>query len=184
MEMTALRLSGLGPDSPYQLFRSADRDQDTCEEVTIKMDGPSPDKDEAVPSSPKSSFKDLFIFVRHHQGWIPACAVATALATAASKTAYVIFLGSLFNFLTEFGAQQINSEDFLSQVSQWCLYLCALGLSAWLAASVDMALWITTGELQGRSARERVFRSLLAKQTAWFDSRDKGMASLAVGIQT
>lgn len=132
----------------------------------------------------KSSFRDLFAFTRRHHVPVVGCAVFTAAMVAGARTTYAVLTGKIFDIVTRFGAGHLRPEEFLSDMSRWAGYMCLLGLGMWAVSSADMTLWVLTGELRARTARERLFASFLQKSMAWYDSRDSGISSLMVGIQT
>jgi len=141
-----------------------------------------PEKDSGP--DPKSSFKDLFAFTRRAHFPILTSAFFTAALVAAARTGYAVLTGRIFEIVTRFGAGLITADEYLSEISRWCGYLCLLGLAMWLVASLDMALWITTGELRAKTAREALFRAFLQKTMAWYDARESGTSSLLVGVHT
>ena len=132
----------------------------------------------------RSSFKDLFAFTRPRHVLVICCALATSLLVAAGRTTYAVLLGKVFEVVAQWGAGSLDPVDFLSQITQWSIYFVLLGAAMWLVCSIDIALWVVTGELRARTAREILFSSLLGKSTAWYDLRMDGMASLMVGIHT
>ena len=128
--------------------------------------------------------KHLFTFTRPHHIALVLCAFFTAAVVAAGRTAYAILLGKIFDVISRWGAGALTGEGFLSEISKWCVYMCLLGLGLWLSASVDIALWVTAGELRAKTARNALFASLLRKTTQWYDLKENGMSSLMVQIQT
>lgn len=132
----------------------------------------------------RSSWKDLFVFSTSRQLWVLPCALATACAAAAGKAVYTILLGKIFDVVSKFGAGALDGDEALAQVSQWCAYLCTLGIGFWIFNGLDMVLWMVSGELRAKSARETLLSSLLLKEMEWYDSREDGMASLMIRIQT
>ncbi|KAK0649026.1 P-loop containing nucleoside triphosphate hydrolase protein [Cercophora newfieldiana] len=132
----------------------------------------------------KSTFKDLFSFTQRAHVPIIVCAFFTAALVAGTRTAYAVLTGKIFELSTKFGAGVLPGSDFLSQTSTLTIYMCLLGLGMWLVASIDVALWVTTGELRAKTARKTLFASFLRKTMTWYDSRDNGMSSLMVGIHT
>lgn len=132
----------------------------------------------------RSSLKDLFAFTRPRHVWVIFCALATSLLVATGRTAYAVLLGKVFEVVAQWGAGSLDPEDFQSQITQWSIYFVLLGAAMWLVCSIDIALWVVTGELRARTARETLFSSLLGRSTAWYDLRMDGMASLMVGVHT
>ena len=134
--------------------------------------------------SKRPSFKHLFVFRRGTQTSVICGALVTAGVVALTKTLYAVALGTIFEILTQFGSATIGADEFLSGISRWCLYLVALGGGMLIFSGLDMGLWVTSGELGARTAREELFSSLMKKTMAWYDSREDGNASLLVGVQT
>lgn len=137
-----------------------------------------------VGPAPKSSFTDLFAFTRRAHLPILTSALLTAALVAAARTGYAVLTGRIFEIVTRFGAGLLTADEYLSEISQWCGYLCLLGLAMWAVASLDMALWIATGELRAKTAREALFRAFLGKTMSWYDARESGTSSLMVGVHT
>lgn len=132
----------------------------------------------------RSSFRDLFAFTRPRHVVVIFCALATSMLVAGGRTTYAVLLGKVFEVVAQWGAGTLDPEEFQSQITQWSVYFVLLGAAMWLVCSVDIALWVVTGELRARTAREILFSSLLGKSTAWYDLRMDGMASLMVGVHT
>jgi ATP-binding cassette subfamily B (MDR/TAP) protein 1 len=53
----------------------------------------------------------------------------------------------------------------------------------WFANSVYFTLFLTFGELQARSAREKIFNTLLKKDLEWYDTRENGIAAFLPSLQ-
>ncbi|KAK3940009.1 putative ABC transporter expressed in the mitochondrial inner membrane [Diplogelasinospora grovesii] len=138
---------------------------------------------EAEPPHSNASFKNLFTFTRPRHIPILVCAFLTASVIAAGRAAYAILIGKIFDVVSQFGTGILGGDDFISQISRWCTYMTLLGVVMWFCATLDVALWVTTGELRARAARETIFASLIKKRMGWYDSRLNGMGSLLAGIQ-
>lgn len=136
------------------------------------------------PGPKSSSFSDLFAFTRRAHLPILTSALLTAALVAAARTGYALLTGRIFDIVTRFGAGLLTADEYLAAISRWCGYLCLLGLAMWAVASLDMALWIATGELRAKTAREALFRAFLQKTMAWYDARESGTSSLLVGVHT
>src|SRR4051794_4620501 len=90
-----------------------------------------------TPTPPKSSFKHLLAFTCREDLWLLLGALATAAGIAAAKTLYAIILGRIFDVITRWGGQLIEPDDFLSEVSMWCLGLTLLGVATWAVVGLD-----------------------------------------------
>lgn len=129
-------------------------------------------------------WKALFSFTtRKH---LPVLAFAVAAATVAALTlpALAVLYGLTFR---EFGAiskGEKSDSEFLKQLSTYCLYIVALGGFSWVGNSLYYTAFMTFGEMQARSARGRIFGTLLRKNMAWYDTRDTGMEAFLPAMQT
>ncbi|KAK3376904.1 P-loop containing nucleoside triphosphate hydrolase protein [Lasiosphaeria ovina] len=187
MELSAMRQSKfIGPVSHTTFNRPARSALDLADDIAaVNITEPLSVKTElAIPPGQKSSFKDLFSFTRRNHVPIIGCAFATAALVAVARTAYAIVLGRIFECVSEWGAGGLDNGDFQSQISRWSVYMTLLGLAMWLFSGLDIAVWVVTGELRARTARNIIFSSLLRKTAEWYDSRAHGMSSLMIGIQT
>ncbi|KAK0712842.1 P-loop containing nucleoside triphosphate hydrolase protein [Lasiosphaeria miniovina] len=187
MELSAMRQSKfIGSVSHTTFNRPARSALDLVDDMAaVNIAEPLSVKTElAIPPGQKSSFKDLFSFTRRSHVPIIGCAFATAALVAVARTAYAIVLGRIFECVSEWGAGGLDNGDFQSQISRWSVYMTLLGLAIWLFSGLDIAVWVVTGELRARTARNIIFSSLLRKTAEWYDSRADGMSSLMIGIQT
>lgn len=139
------------------------------------------------PSSPtkaKSNITHLFAFTPPAHVPLLVVSFTTAAVLAGSRTAYAIFLGHVFECASRFAAGVLAPDPFLSEISQWALWLTVLGAGMWAVATVDIAAWIVGGELRAKTAREQVFATLLKRNMGWFEKQGEGVGGLVVGIAT
>ncbi|RYP24329.1 hypothetical protein DL765_000593 [Monosporascus sp. GIB2] len=145
---------------------------------------------DATPTGPQStpqsasSFKHLFSFTTRRHCGILSLGFVSALVVGGLKTALAIILGKVFLAIADFGSGAVAGPDTLSRISLWSLVLAVSGGAGWLANFAFMFAWSTFGEQQARSIRVRMFSVLLAKDMAWFDCQEDGIASLLVRMQT
>ena len=133
--------------------------------------------------STKPPWKSLFHFTTSkHAGYV-ILAIALALLSGLVIPFQAYFLGKLFLALTSFGARAIDGDKLISDISMYSIYLCAVGAGNWIVSTLYYASWLYFGELQGRSARIALFRSLLEKDMAWYDMRKNGIGALIPGLQ-
>lgn len=71
----------------------------------------------------------------------------------------------------------------MRQEKNYVYYLLILASIAWLFSSIDLAVWIAFGELQAKSARDRLFYGLLRKEIAWYDMRKDGIGAMLPRLQ-
>ncbi|KAF4120384.1 ATP-binding cassette, subfamily B (MDR/TAP), member 1 [Geosmithia morbida] len=132
----------------------------------------------------KSTWRHLFVFTKSsHIGTLVA-AVSVCAATAGLKTILAVFLGKIFDVISDFGTGKKTGSEAMDGVRDWCLVLVGVGFGNWLVNSIFLALWIVFGELQAASVREDMLASLIRYELSWFDYQEQGVSSLLVRIQT
>lgn len=157
----------------------------STDNLSIVLDTMPSTNPQAICNKPiRSSFKHLFSFTRWNHAGSLIAALAASGAFAAIKAIYPIFLGKIFNVVSDFGAGRRSSSETLLEISHWSKILIAFGIANCLSGSAFLSLWVIFGELQAKSARQDIFKSLLSKNISWFDSLDQGIPSLLVRIQT
>ncbi|KAF2665239.1 P-loop containing nucleoside triphosphate hydrolase protein [Microthyrium microscopicum] len=140
---------------------------------------------QSVDSSAKSQqpkWKALFNFTtRKHLPFLILAVISSAAAGAAVPlNSYLI--GKVFGAFTSFAAGQIEKDAFKHNIATYNIYIVIIAASNWLFASFAFFLWHTFGDLQARSARERLFNALLVRQVEWFDRRRDGVGALTTRI--
>jgi hypothetical protein len=132
----------------------------------------------------RTSFSSIFAFTdkKHLAVLIPALLLTTI--AGAIKPAVTIFLGLIFDELTNFDSGSIVGNELLKRVSTWCIALTGLGVATMLVNSGFFYLWLVFGEMQARSVQYKSFLSLMEKEMEWYDLRAEGIGSLLVRIQT
>ncbi|KAL9480387.1 hypothetical protein ACSS6W_005173 [Trichoderma asperelloides] len=143
---------------------------------------PSTDHQATCNKPIRSSFKHLFSFTRWNHAGSLIAALAASGAFAAIKAIYPIFLGKIFNVVSDFGAGRRSSSETLLEISHWSKILIAFGIANCLSGSAFLSLWVIFGELQAKSTRQDIFKSLLSKNISWFDSLDQGIPSLLLTL--
>jgi len=108
--------------------------------------------------------------------------VFSALAGAMNPAAAYVE-GKLFDGFTSYATGKIDVDEFFQREKKYILYLLAVSGGSWLFNFAEMTLWIAFGELQAKSARDRLFHGLLEKDIAWYDLRKNGIGALLPRIQ-
>jgi ATP-binding cassette subfamily B (MDR/TAP) protein 1 len=130
-----------------------------------------------------SRWKQFFCFTSPRGICILIAAVVTAGLNATGKTAFPVILGYIFQAGAKYGDGSLSGQSLYSQVSLWCGYMAVMGLGVWFFSSLDLSLWITSGALRAKKARETLFSVLIEKEMDWFDSREDGISSLVIQTQ-
>lgn len=128
-------------------------------------------------------WKALFAFTTMQHLPVLSAALITATISALTMPALAVLYGLIFRQFADFGSGKIAGSVLLSKTSRYCIYQTGIVALNWLSNSVDFAMFLTFGELQARSARERIFGALVRKDLAWYDTRQNGIAAFLPRLQ-
>ena len=156
-----------------------------------RMRGIVPDQDDGLSSSSamgdspnEAAIFSLFVFWEPRELVVLLPAALAALLVAGAKVLFAVVLGMIFQETANLGSGVITADEGLSRVAVLSLALSGVGLLKAVSAAFFMAHWILHGESRARTARRRLFQSLLRKPMSWFDSRREGTASILIRLQT
>ncbi|EEY17864.1 multidrug resistance protein [Verticillium alfalfae VaMs.102] len=132
----------------------------------------------------KVSWRDLFAFTRwtHCVALVPA--VIASCAIGAFKTSLAVTLGLFFQYTVDVADGSVGGPETIKRTAALSVILCGLGAGHWAANTAFFASWVLFGELQARSTREQLFKSLLKQDMSWYDSQSEGVSSLLVRIES
>ena len=153
--------------------------QDQRETPRKRRSGSSVDT-EAVQQTPWSA---LFYFTTKSHIASLVIGLTTAVIGGVASPAQSLLLGKAFGLFTSYASGSINRATFLAQETDYVYYMLAIGLGSWFVHFLFFTAWLTFGELQAKSARDRLFHSLLCKEIAWFDMRKNGVGALIPRLQ-
>jgi ATP-binding cassette subfamily B (MDR/TAP) protein 1 len=128
-------------------------------------------------------WKALFGFTTKKHLPIFTGAMLSALIAAATLPVFAIIYGLIFRDYTDYGAGKLDSIALRSSVTRYCLILTGIASVNWMANSVCFFFFVTFGELQARSARNKIFDALMSKDMAWYDTRETDTAAFLPAMQ-
>ena len=131
----------------------------------------------------QAGWKDLFGFTTRTHLPVLGATIFTATVAALTMPVQTIVYGLIFRQFANFASGSLSSLGLTRKVSEYCLYMTALAAVNWLSNSLYYMLAVTFGELQARSARDRIFEALLKKDLEWYDTRETGIAAILPTIQ-
>ena len=140
----------------------------------------TPDKDR----SPIPSWRILLKFTQKGHVAVLSLALVFSLASGIAIPALAIFLGKLFNLITNYGAGRLSGSELITKTSTYGLYLVALGCASAVLNAGYFGFWVLFGELQAKAVRDRLFGGLLEKDMEWFDLRKAGVNAMVQRLQT
>ncbi|KAI5254017.1 putative ABC transporter [Aureobasidium subglaciale] len=149
-----------------------------------EQDGPRVEKDaslskqkeENVPAAP---WKALFFFTARSHLTCLIIGLVAALAAGGITPAQSYLLGKAFNAFTS----SSSPSAVLRSVTNYTIYLLALGVGSWLVHFIFFSAWLAFGELQANSARERLFLGMINKDVEWYDMRKNGIGAMIPRLQ-
>lgn len=139
---------------------------------------------EDEPVNQQTSLRSVFSFTTREHSLTLTLSFVVACISGIIKPAIAIFVGKLFNDLTDFAAGTTSAAHLLSNVSKWCLFITAFGGITWIINGTYFAMWLGFGELQAKSAREKLFGGMLKKEMSWYDLQHEGIGALLSRIAT
>lgn len=131
----------------------------------------------------KAGWKALFGFTTKKHLPILSGALFSAFVAAATLPVFAIIYGLIFRDYTDYGAGRLDSSGLRHSVTKYCLILTGIASLNWMANSFYFFFFLTFGELQARSARNKIFDALIRKDMAWYDTRETGIAAFLPAIQ-
>ena len=131
----------------------------------------------------RPGWRSLFNFTTRPHGFSLSFAIILSVASGIIIPALSIFLGKVFDCFTSFGAGTISGSDLLHKVSMYGLALVGLGSASGLLNAGYFMFWLLFGELQAKSARDKLFDGMLEKEMEWYDMRKAGVDTLISRLQ-
>ena len=146
--------------------------------------GSSSSKGRHEPDGAQPHWRSLFAFTTKAHICVLIAALVLSILSGLVVPTLAIFLGMTFNSFTEYGAGSITSEELSKNVSKNVIYLVALASLSCILSSGYFILWLFFGELQAKSARDKLYDGMLHKEMEWYDMRKAGVNALMPRIQT
>ena len=134
--------------------------------------------------TPQARWRDIFAFTRRRHVPILVLAVISTILAAGTQALNAMFLGFLFQAVTDFGSGELGADDAKAEVVKWCLILCAVAAGNGLGFVGFLGFWTTFGELQAKEIRSMLAKSLIDREMDWFDTRQDGISSMLARMRT
>lgn len=132
----------------------------------------------------KPSWRSIFHFTLTIH-FIPlALAVVLAALSGVIIPAVAIILGKIFDIFAQYGSNMITGPDLVEQILWYVVALAVLGVASGILNGGFFASWISFGELQTKSAREKLFNEMLEREIEWYDLHKAGINTLISRLQT
>ena len=155
---------------------------DTSNADSAKISEPASDAT-ASEVSAKAPWRALFFFTTKSNLPIFVTGIIFSLIAGASAPINAWIQGKIFENFSLLGASQLTGGKVYDDNKKYVLYFVALGGATWLCNTGEFACWMSFGELQAKSARDRLFHGLLEKDIEWYDMRKHGIGALLPRLQ-
>lgn len=166
-------------DSKTQSDESGEAATPTVDKKEVDED----DDDEEDDEYTKAPWRALFAFsTRSHLPFL-AAGFATAIIAGGVSPAQNWIIGELTNGFTRFQAGTLTPSQLMKRQTKYVLIQVGISGGSWLFHAMDMFFWMGFGELQAKSARDRLFHGLLQKEIEWYDKRKNGVGALLPRMQ-
>ncbi|KAI7537045.1 putative ABC transporter, partial [Hortaea werneckii] len=132
----------------------------------------------------KAPWKALFFFTTKANLPILISAVICSIACGAIMPIEAFITGKIFDGFSSFALRKTGATEFLDHQKKYVVYQVALSGASWVFHSCEFMLWLAFGELQAKSARDRLFHGLLEREIEWYDMRKNGIGALLPRLQT
>lgn len=131
----------------------------------------------------QAPWRALFYFTTKKNLPLLACGVALSLIAGAVEPAQAFIMGKFFDGFTQFATGKLKGDAFVEHEKKWIFYLLALSAASWIGNFLDYAAWMAFGELQAKSARDRLFYGLMEREIEWYDMRKNGIGAMLPRLQ-
>ena len=137
-----------------------------------------------TPQPTRARWRSLLTFTTKAHILPFSLALVLSVASGIIIPALALFLGTIFDAFTAFGAGTIDGNLLMTKVSTNAIFLVALGGAGWVLNGTYFAFWVVFGELQAKAAREKLYQGMLEREMSWYDTRKTGIHAMVPRTQT
>lgn len=143
---------------------------------TEKDDSPSDKQNDDIKTAPWKAL--LFFTTKAHLTYL-SVGVLSAIVAGVTSPAQAFLVGKAFTAFTT----STSGAELVTKETQYVLYMVGVATGGWLLHFIFFASWVAFGELQAKSARDRLFKGLLEREIEWYDVRKNGIGALIPRLQ-
>jgi len=126
----------------------------------------------------------LFVFTTRRHRIALGAALVLSVVSGLVIPGMSVLMGRIFGAFARFGSGALRPGEFMDEVKKYTLWLTLLGCCSWMLNGAFFAIWLWFGELQAKSARDKLFDSLIGRDLNWFEERKSGVSAMITGSQT
>ncbi|KAI7209308.1 putative ABC transporter [Hortaea werneckii] len=164
--------------------KAAAKQERPASRLSTKSDSVSEGGSSKSEQDQKAPWKTLFFFTTKANLPIVISAVICSIACGAVMPIEAFITGKIFDGFSSYALGKYTATEFLNHQKKYVIYQVALSGASWVFHSCEFMLWLAFGELQAKSARDRLFHGLLEREIEWYDMRKNGIGALLPRLQT
>lgn len=171
--MNTNRISDLSDDAKSEMLNSLTNICDSpISSKLLDLNEKSDIDSDADPVASKN--KNPFIFFRRKDIPLLILALVSNALSACTHVAITIMMNRIFNKLNDLQMGSKTIQQFMSELPWACFSIALIGLGGWIFGWMETTFFSYLGERQQIRCRRMLYRSLLARDYSWFETR-KGL---------
>lgn len=143
---------------------------------SAKGDSPSDKQKDDIQTAP---WKALFFFTTRSHLTCLSIGIISAILAGVAAPAQALLIGKAFAAFTT----STPTTELLRKETEYVSYMVGVATGGWLLHFIFFSSWVAFGELQAKSARDRLFKGLLERDIEWYDMRKNGIGALISRLQ-
>lgn len=157
-----------------------DEEDDSLDDEAEKGKQPIDTTDEDIQRAP---WKALFYFTTKPHLVPLSLGILASIVSGLASPAQAILIGRAFQQFSSYATGALTGTELLTKETEYVFYLLGLGCVGWIVEFFFFGFWLAFGELQAKSARDRLFTGLLERDIEWYDMRKNGIGALIPRLQ-
>lgn len=137
----------------------------------------------SVDSGQTAPWRALFFFTTKANLPVLVLGMVCSIIAGLASPAQSFIMGKVFDGLTSYATGATTPEELMRHEKKYILYLVGISGASWMFHSLEFMFWLAFGELQAKSARDRLYHGLLEKDIEWYDMRKNGIGALLPRLQ-
>ncbi|KAJ9626935.1 ATP-dependent permease [Taxawa tesnikishii (nom. ined.)] len=137
-----------------------DEEDDSLDDEAEKGKQPIDTTDEDIQRAP---WKALFYFTTKPHLVPLSLGILASIVSGLASPAQAILIGRAFQQFSSYATGALTGTELLTKETEYVFYLLGLGCVGWIVEFFFFGFWLAFGELQAKSARDRLFTGLLER---------------------
>lgn len=169
--------------SSLPLMRFPRRKRPLSNGSTVKSPAAASTATDEAPKGKPAPWRALFFFTTKRNVPLLIFAILFSILAGAVDPAQAYIMGKFFDGFSQYATGKLQGDAFMDYERKWIFYMIALGGASWMTNFLEFGSWMAFGELQARSARDRLFYGLMEREIEWYDMRKNGIGAMLPRLQ-